>query len=110
LKRATTALGNERFESIFDKENEFDISNLEFDYCQADTTSIYAPSKFILGIHLERIHNSNIFSGISTQGAPVLIRVNTSNATAITLNCVLVVVCDAMIIIDPITQSASVKW
>jgi hypothetical protein len=110
LKKFTTCFGNQKFVSIFDKENEYDISSSEFNYAQNGQTTLDIPSKFYVGVHLERLHNSQIWSGISTQSTPIIVKVNTGTATTSTYNCIMCAICDVLLIIDPVQQSAVVKF
>jgi hypothetical protein len=100
LKQASSSV-NGMFSSIFDKAPDMSISRAEFSYAENGTTTVGVPSKFLIGLNLETVHRSDIFSGISTQNTPLSLRITygaTANANAHNLNVVLVA--DAVLVID----------
>jgi hypothetical protein len=103
LKKAATTLGVE-YSKIYDKNNDINISNQEWNYPATTTpsTTKAIPSKFIVGINTERITNVSkvMFSGVNSQNSSITVRVNIPTATTVAVNCNLTCVCDALLNID----------
>jgi hypothetical protein len=102
LKKACTTLGVE-YTKIYDKNNDVSITQTEWLYPATTTTltTKAAPSKFIVGIHTEKLHNNSIFfSGVSSQNSAITVRVNIPVATTVGVNCNLTCVCDSVLDFD----------
>jgi hypothetical protein len=87
------------------------ITQPEFFYGANDTPSILVPSKFYVGVNLEKIHGSGVLmSGISSQLSPISVRINIGS-TAITENIssMLILCYDTIIQINPMTRQCNVK-
>lgn len=93
--------------------NNMSISSTEFGYVAsaAPGTSLYLPSKFIVGFHTEKLRNNNIiFSGISNENTALVARINIgSTATAFNRNANLILVYDTLIECDLENGQISVK-
>jgi hypothetical protein len=73
-------------------------------------TSATNPAKFYFGVNTEKLTtNSVLLSGISTQSAPISLRINTGTATAYGYNVTLFALYDALLEISPLMRDASVK-
>jgi hypothetical protein len=110
LQKAATTFGQEYW-SIFDKQNEMDISATNFTSAlMAGTSSFTNCFKFIVGVHLEKMHNNtSVFSGISSQNTAIIARINCPTATTIGLNANLILVYDTLIEFDVASGQISVK-
>jgi hypothetical protein len=115
LKKFITGL-DVAYSTIFDKENQFDITYTEFGYVangggSGDLTTPLAPSKFFVGISTQVIKNSDTwFTGISSGNTAIQIRINSPTATAQSFNVILLCVCDALLIIDPQTNQTRLQY
>jgi len=94
--------------SIFDRANAMSISAVEFSYVSANTTTIAAPAKMILGVPLERIH-SGLMSGVSSQNSSISVNLSTGTATAQTHNVNLILAADVIMVIDMTSGQVSVR-
>ncbi len=67
LQKASTTFGQEYW-CIFDKQNEMDINTSQFNSTSQSTASSNSnPYNFIVGVHLEKMHNNtSVFSGVSS--------------------------------------------
>ena len=75
-----------------------------------DTTTMKAPSRFIFGVNTERLPQSNaLLTGISTQNSAISLRINNSTATTKSYSVQLIAMYDALIEIDTVMRSATVK-
>jgi hypothetical protein len=73
-------------------------------------TTATNPAKFYFGVNTEKLTtNSVLLSGISTQSAPISLRINTGTATAYGYNVTLFALYDALLEISPLMRDASVK-
>jgi hypothetical protein len=102
LKKAVCSLGVE-YEKIYDKNNDINITNAEWNYpaTTSPQTTKAIPSKFIVGISTERVHNNKVlFSGVNSQNSSITVRVNIPVATTLAFNANLTCVCDALLNID----------
>jgi hypothetical protein len=110
LQKASTTFGQEYW-CIFDKQNEMDISTAQFNSTSQSTASSNSnPYKFIVGVHLEKMHNNtSVFSGISSQNTAIVARINCPTATTIGLNANLILVYDTLIEFDVASGQISVK-
>jgi hypothetical protein len=105
LKKAMTTLGVP-YGTIFDKSNNFDITQAEFSYVAGTLTSLSAPSKFIVGVHLEVLHSQSardFWSGVSSKNSAVQVQILSPTATPQLHNVLLILCVDAMLTIDPKT-------
>jgi len=90
--------------------NNFSISNGEFSYVGNNTTTARIPAKFFFGINLEKLSTAGaLLTGLSTQSAPIGLRINTSTATAQAHNISLIALYDALLEIDTVSRNATVK-
>jgi hypothetical protein len=90
--------------------NNFGISSGEFSYIGNDTTTYRIPAKFIFGQNLEKLStNGALLTGISTQSAPIGLRINTGTATAQQHNISVIALYDCLVEIDTISKNATTK-
>ena len=74
-----------------------------------DTTA-KAPARFIFGVNTKRLPQSNAsLTGISTQNSAISLRINSSTATPQSYSVQLIAMYDALIEIDTVMRSATVK-
>jgi len=109
LKRAATSLAVE-YSKIYDKNNDLSITAQELNYAtngstnsvtSATATTIQQPSKFIVGVHVEKLHNNKtMLSGISTMSQGINAIINIPVATTLALNATLTAVVDTVLVID----------
>jgi hypothetical protein len=112
LKKASTSLGVE-YDTIYDKSNNFSIDAEEWAYLPAvGNTTLIKPSKAgIIGIHTEKLHNNRLFfSGVSSQDTSIVANINLGTyTTASSFNVGLLLVVDAVIVIDVANQQVMVR-
>jgi hypothetical protein len=73
-------------------------------------TSATNPAKFYFGVNTEKLTtNGVLLSGISTQSAPISLRINLGTATAYGYNVSVFALYDALIEVSPLMRDASVK-
>ena len=112
LKKASTSLGVE-YETIYDKANNFAIDAEEWAYLPAaGNTTLIKPSKAgIIGIHTEKLHNNRLFfSGVSSQDTAIVANINMGTYTTVSsFNVGLLLVVDAVIVIDVANQQVMVR-
>ena len=96
-----------------DKNNNLSINAIEFNYLPNTGTTYSTPSKFIIGIPLEKLHipsDKAILTGVSTNNSNITVNINTSStatAQAHTVN--LILNYDAIIEVDTQTRDARVR-
>jgi hypothetical protein len=97
--------------SLWSTNNSFSINAIEFNAVPANSTSISAPGKFIVGVNTELLPQSSnvLLTGTSTQNSPITVRMYIATASAVTLSPTLVCLYDALIEIIPSVKQASVK-
>ena len=96
--------------SIGDKANTFCIDNQEMSYSLATTTTVSAPAKFYPSVSLATVPWTDVLlSGVSTQSSPISCRFNIQTATVKSVTSSLVLFYDAIIEIDVLSKSATVK-
>jgi hypothetical protein len=97
LRKATTSL-QIGYDCIFDKANNSSIGNAEF---VGALSTIPLPSKFIVGVHTETLHNNNaIFSGVSSQGSAIVAKINCPTQAAVAVNANPILCFDALMECD----------
>jgi hypothetical protein len=82
---------------------QFSINPTEFNYINANTTSINQPGKFYVATNVERLSTSDaLLSGVSSQGSPISVRLNISSGSPATNAQVLQLIClyDVLLQID----------
>lgn len=90
--------------------NNFGISSGEFSVVGNATTTVRIPAKFFIGVSTEKLStNGALLTGLSTQSAPVGLRINTSTATAQAHNISVIAMYDALIEISTLDKNATVK-
>ena len=90
--------------------NNFSISAGEFGVVGNATTTVRIPAKFYFGVNLEKLStNGALLTGLSTQSAPIGLRINTSTATAQAHNISVIAMYDALIEVDTVSMNATVK-
>lgn len=90
--------------------NNFSITKEEFEKQGNDTTTALKSAKFILGVNTEKISSNNtLLSGVSTNGLPIGLRINTSTATPVAYTVNLITLYDILIEIDPMNRTVDVK-
>ena len=95
--------------SIYDKNNSLSINSIEWNRIGDDLSSVSEPSKFIVGVNLEKMHTPALLTGISTQNSAITVLVSTSLATAQAHTVNLVLSHDALVEIDVNARMVSVK-
>ena len=100
--------------NINDKNNNMCINTIEFNQSYATGSTYATPSKFIIGIPLEKLHipsDKAILTGISTNNSNITVNINTSTAVAagISFNVNLILNYDAIIEVDTQTRDARVR-
>jgi hypothetical protein len=76
----------------------------------ATPTSATNPAKFYFGVNTEKLTtNGVLLSGISTQSAPISLRINLGTATTYGYNVSVFALYDALIEVSPLMRDASVK-
>lgn len=96
--------------SIFDKTNAMAINTAEWGYAEnGATTTAGIPSKFYIGVSLEKIDSGALLTGISTENSPISYRVSLGTATGQTHNITLVVNYDALWEIDFVNRQVALK-
>jgi hypothetical protein len=115
LKKFITGL-DIAYSTIFDKENQFDITYTEFNYLAngggtGGITTPLAPSKFFVGVSTQIIKNNETwFTGVSSGNTAIQIRINCPTATGQSHNVILLCVCDALLIVDPQTNQTRLQY
>lgn len=104
LQELRSALG-----SVYDRNNAFAISSVEFLYNSGSTTTAAAPGKFYVGTSVEKLNSDSLLTGISTQNSPISYRISTGTATAQVHTITLVVNYDALFEIDTINRQTALK-
>lgn len=109
LQELRRASGN-----INDKNNNLSVNSIEFNKVVTTATSYNSPSKFIIGIPLEKLHipsDKAILTGISTNNSNITVNINTSTAVpaATSFNVNLILNYDAIIEVDTQTRDARVR-
>lgn len=90
--------------------NNFSISSGEFAVVGNTATTVRIPAKFWFGVNLEKLStNGALLTGMSTQSAPIGLRINTSTATAQAHNIAVIAMYDALIEISTADKNATVK-
>jgi hypothetical protein len=74
----------------------------------ATSTTALVPGKFFLSTNVEKIHGSQLLTGISSMLSPISLRLNGLN-TAEIHNAILLICYDALIEINPATRQVIVK-
>jgi hypothetical protein len=104
LQELRSALG-----SVYDRNNAFAISSVEFLYNSGSTTTAAAPGKFYIGTSVEKLNSDSLLTGISTQNSPISYRISTGTATAQVHTITLVVNYDALFEIDTVNRQTALK-
>jgi hypothetical protein len=90
--------------------NNFSISSGEFGVDGNDATTVRIPGKFYLGVNLEKLStNGALLTGLSSQSAPIGLRINTGTALAQAYNVSVIAMYDALIEVDTVSKNATVK-
>jgi len=100
--------------NINDRNNNMCINSVEFSRGYGAATSASVPSKFIIGIPLEKLHipsDKAILTGISTNNSNITVNINTSTTISVntSFNVNLIINYDAIIEVDTQTRDASVR-
>ena len=100
--------------NINDKNNNLSINAVEFNQVPTGATSYSTPSKFIIGIPLEKLHipsDKAILTGVSTNNSNITVNINTSTAVPAntSYNVNLILNYDAIIEVDTQTRDARVR-
>jgi hypothetical protein len=104
LQELRSAMG-----SVYDRNNAFAISSVEFLYNSGSTTTAAAPGKFYIGTSVEKLNSDSLLTGISTQNSPISYRISTGTATAQVHTITLVVNYDALFEIDTVNRQTALK-
>jgi hypothetical protein len=90
--------------------NNFSISAGEFAVVGNATTTVRIPGKFYFGMNLEKLStNGALLTGLSTQSAPIGLRINSGTALAAAYNVSVIAMYDALIEVDTVSRNATVK-
>ena len=122
-QRALSALNNKTYViqelrrasgNINDKNNNLSINAIEFNQAYTTGSTYATPSKFIIGIPLEKLHipsDKAILTGVSTNNSNITVNINTSTAVpaATSFNVNLILNYDAIIEVDTQTRDARVR-
>lgn len=122
-QRSLSALNNKNYViqelrrasgNINDRNNNLSINSVEFNQVVTTTTTTAVPSKFIIGIPLEKLHipsDKAILTGISTNNSNITVNINTSTAVPLntSFNVNLILNYDAIIEVDTQTRDARVR-
>lgn len=85
------------------------ISNLEWSRESDDATTCEIPAKFWLGVNTEKFsNNTSLTSGVSTRDGPISLRLQLNQATPVKHTCILIVMFDSLIEINPSDQTMRV--
>ena len=95
--------------SLYDKDNNMAINNVEWNYLPTTATTPTEPSKFIVGIDLERLHTDSLLSGTSTENSAITLLLQSNTATNQIYNVNLILAYDAIIEIDVNSRQVSIK-
>jgi hypothetical protein len=95
--------------SIYDRNNSFSISGVEFAYNSGSTTTAAAPGKFYVGTSTSKLDSDSLLTGISTQNSPISYRISTGTATAQVHTITLIVNYDALFEIDTVNRQTALK-
>ena len=99
--------------NINDKNNNLSINSIEFNYASNGTTTALIPSKFIIGIPLEKLHipsDKAILTGVSTNNSNITVNINMgATPTPVAYNVNLILNYDAIIEVDTATKDARVR-
>lgn len=104
LQELRSAMG-----SIYDRNNSFSISGVEFAYNSGSTTSAIAPGKFYVGTSTSKLDSDSLLTGISTQNSPISYRISTGTATTQVHTITLIVNYDALFEIDTVNRQTALK-
>lgn len=104
LQELRSAMG-----SIYDRNNSFAISAVEFGYLSGGTTTAAAPAKFYIGTSVEKLNSDSLLTGISTQNSPISYRISTGTATAQVHTITLIVNYDALFEVDTVNRQTALK-
>lgn len=96
--------------SLFDHKNGCSINLGEYKSIGTASTT-HSPAKVYFGVNTEVLPSSQsvLMSGASTQSSPITLRMNIQNATPATMNCTLISAHDAIIVVDCLSRSVSVR-
>jgi len=108
------------FGSLFDSDNSNSINAVEFNCninyendanADARTTTPYEPAKFIVGVDLDKVAwgDRTLMSGVSTFGTSISVNINLAVATNQPANIGLLLVYDAIMVIDTASKQMSVR-
>jgi len=90
--------------------NNFSISAGEFGVVGNTATTARIPAKFFIGVNLEKLStNGALLTGLSTQSAPIGLRINLGTATAQNHNISVIAMYDALIEVSTPDKNATVK-
>jgi hypothetical protein len=86
------------------------INPIEFSYISNGGTTALIPGKFWVGCNTEALSTNNVLmSGISSQNSPVSLKINIGTATAENHQVTLIVLYDAILKINTLTNQVIVK-
>ena len=86
------------------------INPIEFSYVSNGATTALIPGKFWVGCNTEALSTNNVLmSGISSQNSPVSLKINIGTATSENHQVTLIVLYDALLKINTLTNQVIVK-
>ncbi len=95
--------------SVYSKDNNFSINSREWGVIDGVATTLDTPGKFIVGIDTEVLDNDYIMSGISSQNSSITCNIVCNTATVDAHNIHLISSYDALLEIDFVAGTASLK-
>jgi hypothetical protein len=96
--------------SLFDHKNGCSINLGEYK-CIGTASTTFSPSKVYFGVNTEVLPSSQsvLMSGASTQNSSINLRMNIQQPTPATMNCTLISAHDAIIVVDCLSRSVTVR-
>lgn len=96
--------------SLFDHKNGCSINLGEYKSIGTASTT-HSPAKVYFGINTEVLPSSQsvLMSGASTQNSSINLRMNIQQPTPVTMNCTLISAHDAIIVVDCLSRSVTVR-
>jgi hypothetical protein len=98
------AIGN-----VYRNSNSMSISSLEFLRGGKDVSTLRDPSKFYVGVNLNRVRSDALLTGISSSSSPISVIINSPLPTLQSYNCSLILLNDCLIELDIPNRQMSSK-
>ena len=94
---------------VFDTNNSLSISRNEWSMTQDSTTLTTVPGKFYVGFNLEKIHSSNLLTGLSSNQSAINLIMNIGSLMTSNANINMILNYDALLEIDLVNRQCSIK-